>query len=55
MKQEGTYKNHHEDGKWTFYYENGQIREEGNYTGGKQAGKWTYYNKDASIKEVKEF
>jgi antitoxin component YwqK of YwqJK toxin-antitoxin module len=33
-----------QEGKWTLYYENGQINAEGNYVGGKKDGVWTWYD-----------
>ena len=42
-KAEGFLKNGLEDGKWTFWYANGQMKEEGTYTypgGEKYVGEW---------------
>ena len=39
-----------EEGKWTDYYENGQIESEGNYKDGKEDGKWTLYHENGQIK-----
>ena len=34
------------DGKWTEWYENGQIKSEGNYKDNKRDGKWTGWYPD---------
>ena len=31
------------DGKWTWWYENGQLELEGNYVNGERDGKWTLW------------
>ena len=33
-----------QEGKWTLYYENGQVNAEGNYVNGKKDGTWTWYD-----------
>jgi hypothetical protein len=49
---EGKFKDGKKDGKWTVWYENGQIRSEGNYYDGKPYGIWTewYENGQKKIK-----
>jgi antitoxin component YwqK of YwqJK toxin-antitoxin module len=53
-KAEGFIKYGHQDGKWTFWYENGQMKEEGSYNfkenGGKD-GKWTLWYENGQMKE----
>ena len=51
---EGYLKDGNPDGKFTGYYENGQIKQELNYKDGK-LGKVTYYNEDGSIDGVDEY
>ena len=38
-----------EDGKYTSYYENGQIYDEGNYKDGKKNGQSSWYNEYGQI------
>ena len=45
----------YEEGNWTSYYENGQIKKEGNFKDGKEDGKWTYYYENGQIKEEVNF
>jgi len=51
-KEEGTYKDGKEDGKWTEWHQNGQKWEEGTYKDGKADGKWTeWYENGEKWKE----
>ena len=43
---EGNFIDGKEDGKWTRWYENGQIESEGNYKDGKKDGKWTWWHEN---------
>jgi antitoxin component YwqK of YwqJK toxin-antitoxin module len=36
--------NYHKEGKWTFWYENGKVKEEGEFEKGKKSGEWTIYD-----------
>ena len=44
-----TIKDEKEDGKWTWYYENGQIEREGSYKDGEIEGRWRKYYKNGQI------
>ena len=47
---EGDYKNGFEDGKHTYYYLNGQIKEQGKYSLGKKEGTWKKYDDEGNLK-----
>ena len=51
----GKMKDGKKEGKWTWWYENGQKKVEGTFKDGKQVSKCTYYYKDGSVKEVREW
>ena len=40
-----------EQGKWTYWYDNGQKWSEGMYADGKKTGEWTYWYDTGTIKE----
>jgi antitoxin component YwqK of YwqJK toxin-antitoxin module len=42
-KDEGAYKNNLRDGKWIFYFENGNTEQIGSYKNGKENGEWIRY------------
>ena len=44
-----------ENGKCTYYYKNGQIKEEGYNKDGKNDGKWTDYYEDGVIESERNF
>ena len=44
-----------EDGKWTEYWENGQIKSVENYKYGKKDGKWTRYYKNGQIASERNY
>ena len=46
---EKNYKDGKKDGKWTWYYKNGQLKEEGYYKNDKMVGIWTSYFIDQKI------
>jgi antitoxin component YwqK of YwqJK toxin-antitoxin module len=49
-----TFKDGIEDGKYTWWYENGQKSCEGNYKNGKEDGKWTdWYDNGQKSREVR--
>ncbi len=52
LQWEGNYKNQLEDGKWVYYYENGNIKSIQYYTKGKENGVCSDY--DSKGKLVKE-
>jgi len=37
------------DGKHTFYWENGKVKDEGNYVNGRKEGEWNKYNFDGTL------
>ena len=45
---EANYKDGKEDGKWTYWYENGQKWEEGNYKDGIPKGNWNFWMKSGT-------
>ena len=55
MESKGHFNKGKEDGKWIWYYENGQIKVEGIYKAGNRVNQWITYNENGSIKEVKEY
>lgn len=40
-----------EDGKWVYYYDNGNKKAEGKYLKGKQQGNWKFYYPNGKIKQ----
>jgi len=50
-KDEGTYKDGEQDGKWVEWYENGQKEEEGTYKDGEQDGKWVEWYENGQKEE----
>jgi hypothetical protein len=42
-------------GKFTLWYENGQVRSEGFHAHGKPAGEWVYYGEDGSVLQRRTF
>ena len=45
----GNFVDDNPDGKHTYYWENGKIKDEGNYLTGKKDGNWCKYNDDGSL------
>ena len=43
------------NGKWIYWYENGQIKREGRYRNGLMNGEWTYYHENGQIREQGRF
>ena len=52
---EGNYKDGKDDGKLTWWYENGQKSSEGNYKDGKRDGKWTGGIENGQIESEKNY
>ena len=52
---EGNYKDGKKDGKWTKYWQNGQIMEEENYKDGKNEGKTINYLEDGRLWEMETY
>lgn len=50
LKIEGTFKNGLRDGKWTSYYDNGNIWTVNNYLEDANHGEYFMYNQDGSLK-----
>ena len=50
IKQEGNYKDHKKDGKWTKWYKDGEKKYEKNYKDGKKDGKWNEWDENGQIK-----
>jgi antitoxin component YwqK of YwqJK toxin-antitoxin module len=46
----GKFKDGMKEGKWTWWYENGQKETEGNYSGGKPDGEYTAWHKNGQIR-----
>lgn len=44
------YNNGLDDGKWIFYYDNGEVEVEGVFSKNKRIGEWKYYYKNGNIK-----
>ncbi len=42
------------NGRYSFYYKTGILKETGYYKDGKATGKWLYYNKDGQLIKTKE-
>jgi hypothetical protein len=42
-------------GKFTLWYDNGQVRSQGFHVHGKPAGEWIYYAKDGSVLQKRTF
>ena len=53
--REGNYKDGKRDGKWTTWYENGQIKSEEYYKDGERDGKWTTWYETGQIKSEISF
>ena len=49
-KLKGKVKDGKRDGKWTWWYLNGQIWTETNYKDGKKDGKWTIWHENGQIR-----
>jgi antitoxin component YwqK of YwqJK toxin-antitoxin module len=45
----GTYVDGKQDGLWTFWYKNGQMKEEGRYSKGVKNGMWVEWYRDGDI------
>ncbi len=45
----GSYLDDNENGKHTFYWDNGKVKEVGNYIMGKREGEWLRYNYDGTL------
>ena len=43
------------DGKWTWWYLNGQIQQKGNYKDGDQDGKWTYWHENGQLSQERNY
>ena len=43
------------DGKWTYWYENGQKKEERNYINGNKDGKFIWFYKNGQIESVARY
>lgn len=50
MQMEGTYKDDKREGKWTYWYENGNLWSEGFFQRGKSNGKRTTYFENGKIR-----
>ena len=48
---EGSYKNGKQDGKWTYWWENGQKGAEETYKDGKEEGLWTVWYENGQKKQ----
>jgi uncharacterized protein len=48
LRYTGSFIDDNPDGKHTFYWENGKIKEEGQYINGKKEGDWILYNSDGT-------
>ena len=46
---EGSIRNGKKTGKFSFYYDNGQLKEEGYYSNNLQQRKWTYYFENGQL------
>lgn len=51
----GFYTNGLENGKHTYYYDNGRLSEEGSFILGQKVDKWKYYSLDGSLLTVLEY
>ena len=51
-KTEGKYKSGVPNGKWTYYYENGNIKSVGMLLGSLKEGHWTYYFESGDMKSA---
>jgi antitoxin component YwqK of YwqJK toxin-antitoxin module len=50
IKDDGT-----REGKWNYYYDNGEVKSEGNYTNNRQVGEWKFYYKGGTPEEIGNF
>lgn len=48
----GVFKNNQPDGKWEFYYDNGQLCEQRFYDQGKKTGLWLFFEPDGDTSSV---
>ena len=49
----GYYKDGLRDGKWTYFYQNGQLEQKGKYSNdGLKKGKWKAYHSNGNLKEI---
>ena len=55
MKKRTNYSSGKEDGKWVYWYDNGQKKEEKNYINGKKDGKWESWYNDGTKKEERYY
>lgn len=53
--EEGIYKNNYKEGKWFYYYNNGNKYFEGEFSQGLENGKHIYYHKNGKLKEVQYY
>lgn len=51
----GKYIKGQRNGRWNFYYDNGNIRAEINYKNGKKVDLWKFYDEDGNIKEERYY
>ena len=49
------YKNGMQEGRSTFWYENGKIAKEGDYKNGKEEGKWSFYYENGKPKAEENY
>jgi len=55
IRTQGNYINGKQEGKVTWWYENGQKALEGNYINGEPDGTWTLWDEDGTIKKVENY
>lgn len=46
---QGQYKNGKAEGKWTYWYKDGQVKREGNYESDYREGEWNFYHRNGKI------
>ena len=43
------------EGKWNYYYDNGELKSEGNYENNRQVGEWKYFFKGGNPEQIGNF
>ena len=44
-----------EEGRYTVYYSNGNVRYTGEYLHGRQTGEWRFYNEDGTLSHTQSY
>jgi antitoxin component YwqK of YwqJK toxin-antitoxin module len=55
VQTKGFYVDGKEDGRYTVYYSNGNVRYTGVYNHGEKVGEWRFYNEDGELERTETF